>query len=132
MTVRLMKARRSTHTTKAAVIGSATLPAPLLPTAAAHAELPQVSDQVCRPAAPGFAPKHELCAGYPKAGGPSGCAGDSGGPLVRKDDRDRWVQVGITSWGGSTDCGERGNVSGFVRVSAEAGAIAQAVKRLGG
>ncbi len=41
-----------------------------------------------------------ICAGFPQ-GGKDSCQGDSGGPLVARDAQNRWVQIGVVSWGPS-------------------------------
>ena len=62
-------------------------------------DVPYVSNDVCNnPAAyNGQIQATEICAGE-KSGGKDSCQGDSGGPLVMKDG-DKFVQVGVVSWG---------------------------------
>merc|ERR1711936_215637 len=54
------------------------------------------------------------------AGGRGSCNGDSGGPLVQKGGKwikavgDKWIQVGIVSFGASAGC-EVGMPAGFTR-----------------
>lgn len=56
-----------------------------------------------------------LCAGT-SGGGKDSCFGDSGGPLVIKDG-DAWKQVGVVSWGGGTECAQKGLYGVYARVS---------------
>jgi secreted trypsin-like serine protease len=70
-----------------------------------QAELPLVDRETCRQAHSAGTKKideRNLCAGL-EEGGKDSCQGDSGGPLLTRDDRGRYVQVGIISWGKS--CG---------------------------
>jgi hypothetical protein len=56
-----------------------------------------------------------ICAGL-EEGGKDSCKGDSGGPVVARDDRGRFVQVGIVSWG--IACGLGNGYGVNTRVSA--------------
>lgn len=60
-----------------------------------------------------------LCAGY-AAGGMDACSGDSGGPLVIKDG-EKWVQVGVVSWG--KGCAQAGAYGVYTHVALFAGWI---------
>ena len=62
-------------------------------------DVPYITNEVCNSAESygGEVQVTEMCAGY-KDGGKDSCQGDSGGPLVVKDG-DRYVQVGVVSWG---------------------------------
>jgi hypothetical protein len=55
-----------------------------------------------------------FCAGDLADGGVDSCFGDSGGPILREVD-DRWVQVGIVSWG--EDCAVPGQPGVYSRLS---------------
>jgi secreted trypsin-like serine protease len=61
--------------------------------------VPYVTNEVCNNASAydGQIQDTEICGGYAE-GGKDSCQGDSGGPLVVKDGN-RFVQVGIVSWG---------------------------------
>jgi secreted trypsin-like serine protease len=65
-------------------------------------QVPYVSDASCGHVYDGegygFVAADMLCAGDTHNGGKDSCQGDSGGPLLRRD-QNRWVQVGIVSWG---------------------------------
>jgi len=62
-------------------------------------DVPYVTNEICNSteAYNGDVQDTELCAGY-KEGGKDSCQGDSGGPLVVTDGN-RFVQVGVVSWG---------------------------------
>lgn len=60
--------------------------------------LPIVSNTTCNISNPGQITDNMLCAGYLQ-GGKDACQGDSGGPLIVSDRDNRWLQVGIVSWG---------------------------------
>ncbi|MEU1125160.1 serine protease [Streptomyces sp. NPDC005899] len=92
------------------------------------ANVPYVSDSVCRQAyGSDLIPGDELCAGY-SAGGVDTCQGDSGGPMFRKDDAGAWIQVGIVSWG--EGCARPGYPGVYTQVSSFASAIASAAATL--
>jgi hypothetical protein len=67
-----------------------------------------------------------LCAGYPQ-GGKDSCQGDSGGPMMVAAGDDRWMQIGITSWG--LDCAQAGMPGVYTRVSAFGGWIESVIGR---
>ncbi|WP_098514677.1 S1 family peptidase [Amycolatopsis sulphurea] len=95
------------------------------------AEVPFVDDQTCRSQGgeyDGLHPDAEICAGYVDEGGVDACQGDSGGPLFRRDDADRWIQVGITSWG--TGCARPHAPGVYTEVSTFAADIAAAAKKI--
>lgn len=82
------------------------------------ARVPFVADDVCgglyRRQGYGFVPDDMLCAGDTDDGGVDSCQGDSGGPLLKRRD-DRWVQVGIVSWG--VGCGRPDSPGVYTQVS---------------
>ncbi|MGA4837683.1 serine protease [Streptomyces sp. G45] len=93
------------------------------------AKVPFVSDATCKRSYPrGFTPKEEICAGYVQAGGVDTCQGDSGGPMFRKDNRGRWLQVGIVSWGDG--CARPGKPGVYTEVSTFTKDIARAARTL--
>ncbi|WP_117210096.1 serine protease [Allorhizocola rhizosphaerae] len=61
-----------------------------------------------------------LCAGDTEHGGKDSCQGDSGGPLLRRHDN-RWIQVGIVSWG--VGCARRDAPGVYTQVSHFVGEI---------
>ncbi len=66
-------------------------------------EVPLRSWQECQANHAGKPGKHVIdqrviCAGFLE-GGKGACYGDSGGPLVARDAQNRWVQIGLVSWG---------------------------------
>ena len=92
-------------------------------------EVPLVGERTCSDAysdeAPDAAIDHRtLCAGL-RQGGKDSCGGDSGGPLMVRDG-DRWVQVGVVSWG--IGCARPGKYG----VYTSAGAFAQWVNETTG
>ncbi|WP_432423092.1 S1 family peptidase [Streptomyces pseudovenezuelae] len=92
------------------------------------ATVPYVPDTQCRwHYGDELVPKQELCAGYPQ-GGVDTCQGDSGGPMFRKDAADKWVQVGIVSWGDG--CARPGVAGVYTQVSTFAADIAKAANAL--
>jgi len=56
-----------------------------------------------------------LCAGI-EEGGKDSCQGDSGGPLAIQEDG-VWKQAGVVSWGGGSECAEKGLYGVYARVS---------------
>jgi secreted trypsin-like serine protease len=56
-----------------------------------------------------------MCAGT-EEGGKDSCQGDSGGPLVIKEGG-VWKQAGVVSWGGGSECAEKGSYGVYARVS---------------
>ncbi len=60
--------------------------------------------------------QRRVCAG-PSEGGVDSCNGDSGGPLLVQDRDQRWMQVGIVSYG-SVKCGTPGKYGVYTRVGA--------------
>ncbi|MFF4254589.1 S1 family peptidase [Streptomyces sp. NPDC001663] len=92
------------------------------------ATVPYVPDSQCKwHYGNRLTPKDELCAGYPQ-GGVDTCQGDSGGPMFRKDDADRWIQVGIVSWGDG--CARPGVPGIYTQVSTFASVISRAASAL--
>ncbi|WP_189171554.1 serine protease [Pilimelia anulata] len=71
----------------------------------------------------------EICAGDLAKGGIDTCQGDSGGPLAARDG-DRWVLVGLTSWG--VGCARANNPGHYARVSGFLTPIKNAITALGG
>ncbi|KAH8286583.1 hypothetical protein KR054_012057 [Drosophila jambulina] len=67
----------------------------------------------CRTALVQHVPDTALCAGFPE-GGQDSCQGDSGGPLLVQLPNQRWVTIGIVSWG--VGCGQRGRPGIYTRV----------------
>ena len=80
-----------------------------------RADLPIVATTACNEAYPGAVTSRNICAGYDQ-GGVDSCQGDSGGPLiVRHGNSNRYVQVGIVSWG--RGCARPGIPGIYTRVS---------------
>jgi secreted trypsin-like serine protease len=69
--------------------------------------------------------QESICAGRR---GVDTCQGDSGGPLVRATGPDKWVQVGIVSWG--LGCARKGYPGVYTQVSAFRSAIRAATREL--
>ena len=77
--------------------------------------MPAVADGACESAYDGeMFIDSMFCAGDLADGGVDSCFGDSGGPILRLVD-DRWVQVGIVSWG--EDCALPGKPGVYSRLS---------------
>ncbi|MCS0639821.1 serine protease [Streptomyces sp. LP05-1] len=92
------------------------------------AQVPFVSDAVCKQAyGSSLVPAEEICAGYTQ-GGVDTCQGDSGGPMFRKDNNGAWIQVGIVSWG--EGCARPNYPGVYTEVSTFASAIASAAAKL--
>ncbi|WP_199510591.1 S1 family peptidase [Nucisporomicrobium flavum] len=93
-----------------------------------YATVPVVSDHDCAKAYRGVGVQlvedESICAGRP---GVDTCQGDSGGPMVRRSG-DRWVQVGIVSWG--LGCARKGYPGVYTQVSAFRPAIRTATRKL--
>jgi secreted trypsin-like serine protease len=92
-----------------------------------EAKIPLVGMGKCKEAykaSPGVIDGRTLCAGLDE-GGVDSCQGDSGGPLVTRDRSERWMQIGVVSWGDG--CGRPGIPGIYTRVSAFAGWIRQNV-----
>ncbi|GGK10376.1 trypsin [Pilimelia anulata] len=87
-------------------------------------DVPYIADDQCQ----GVVGAAEICAGDPAKGGIGPCRGDSGGPLAARDG-DRWVVVGITSWG--YGCAQPSGAH-FAQVSAFIDPIREAIRALGG
>lgn len=94
------------------------------------ATVPFVDDATCQKAYSNLVPGEEICAGEMASGGVDTCQGDSGGPMFRRDSADRWIQVGIVSWG--IGCARPGNPGVYTEVSTFHAAIAAAAESLGG
>ncbi|WKX69781.1 trypsin-like serine protease [Streptomyces sp. XD-27] len=93
------------------------------------ASVPFVDDATCKSAYSNLVEKEELCAGLLDQGGVDTCQGDSGGPMFRKDDSDKWIQVGIVSWG--EGCARPGKPGVYTEVSTFAEDIKKAASELG-
>ena len=80
-----------------------------------RADLPIIATAACNEAYPDQVTSGHVCAGY-EQGGVDSCQGDSGGPLiVRQGESNRYVQVGVVSWG--YGCARPGNPGIYTRVS---------------
>uniref|UniRef100_A0A5S6QUX9 limulus clotting factor C n=1 Tax=Trichuris muris TaxID=70415 RepID=A0A5S6QUX9_TRIMR len=64
---------------------------------------------------PHFNKEKQFCAGT-LTGGKDSCQGDSGGPLICTSDREKYVQVGIISFG--KGCGKKNQAGFYTRVAA--------------
>jgi secreted trypsin-like serine protease len=95
-----------------------------------YAAVPTVPDSECsaeyRRAGVQLVAGESICAGR---NGVDTCQGDSGGPMVRRDGKDRWVQVGIVSWG--LGCARDGYPGVYTQVSAFRTAITAAIRKIG-
>jgi secreted trypsin-like serine protease len=93
-------------------------PQDVLPNRLMQAELPLVAIDRCNGSYKGIdriIDERSLCAGSGE-GGKDTCQGDSGGPMVVHTSRDRWVQIGIVSWG--RGCAFKDYPGVYTRVSA--------------
>lgn len=92
------------------------------------ADVPYLTDFTCKSAyGSSYISSEMICAGY-TSGGIDACQGDSGGPLFRRDASNRWVLVGITSWGHG--CARSGYPGVYTQVSTFAQKIQDAVNSL--
>ncbi|WP_254878438.1 trypsin-like serine protease [Streptomyces sp. NA04227] len=91
------------------------------------AKVPFIDDAACGNAYSDLIAEEELCAGLDE-GGVDTCQGDSGGPMFRKDDSDKWIQVGVVSWG--EGCARPGKPGVYTEVSHFAADIAKAAEGL--
>ena len=96
--------------------GESDLPPPnTYPARLRQVHVPAVGDGACESAYDGeMFIDSMFCAGDMEDGGVDSCFGDSGGPILRLVD-DRWVQVGIVSWG--EDCALPGKPGVYSRLS---------------
>uniref|UniRef100_A0A663EFC8 Enteropeptidase n=1 Tax=Aquila chrysaetos chrysaetos TaxID=223781 RepID=A0A663EFC8_AQUCH len=79
-----------------------------------EAEVPLISNEKCQQWMPEYSiTENMICAGY-DIGGVDSCQGDSGGPLTSEDDN-KWVLVGVTSFGYECALPKRPGV--YVRVT---------------
>jgi secreted trypsin-like serine protease len=104
-------------------------PEEVLPNRLRQAELPLVATDRCNDSYKGLdrtIDERTLCAGS-GGGGKDTCQGDSGGPMVVHTSRDRWVQIGIVSWG--KGCALKDYPGVYTRVSAFGDWIRSAVGR---
>jgi secreted trypsin-like serine protease len=93
-------------------------PEDVLPNRLRQAELPLVATDRCNDSYKGIdriIDERTLCAGS-GGGGKDTCQGDSGGPMVVHTSRDRWIQIGIVSWG--KGCALKDYPGVYTRVSA--------------
>jgi secreted trypsin-like serine protease len=93
-------------------------PEDVLPNRLRQAELPLVATDRCNGSYKGIdriIDERTLCAGSAE-GDKDTCQGDSGGPMVVHTSRDRWVQIGIVSWG--MGCALKNYPGVYTRVSA--------------
>ncbi|GGK03803.1 trypsin [Pilimelia anulata] len=91
-------------------------------------DLPLVGQNRC----PDFNGKKEgweICAGDWDNGGIDSCTNDSGGPLIARDG-ERWVLVGIVSWGWG--CAQKQRPGHYVAVSRRLAQLRAAIVELGG
>ncbi|MCT4655151.1 MAG: serine protease [Cohaesibacter sp.] len=80
-----------------------------------RADIPLISFDRCNKAYPNSIGSKNICAGF-EQGGIDSCQGDSGGPLVvRWGSSDRFIQVGVVSWG--EGCARPGKPGVYTRVS---------------
>jgi secreted trypsin-like serine protease len=95
-----------------------------------QAELPLVATDQCKTDNSGqqgaVIDGRTLCAGFPE-GRVDSCQGDSGGPMMIHTSRDRWVQIGVVSWGDG--CARPNRPGIYTRVSAFADWIRSNVGR---
>ncbi|OJF09652.1 S1 family peptidase [Couchioplanes caeruleus] len=92
------------------------------------ASVPVVADEECAKAydkvGVDLVKDESICAGKR---GVDTCQGDSGGPMVRKAG-DRWIQIGIVSWG--LGCARKGYPGVYTQVSAFRAEIRTATRKL--